>query len=130
MDRHDPFGYPIRRKHFFKRYDLDDYPIDSSFGFAGNAFMAIFIDGSRKIIVNWPLNLDFIPRNYSPGAYILLYFLNANSPPVMFAEDRVDIWNMGELSELDKYLTKYAPTVDQITLTLPRMTTDSVFRSL
>ena len=130
MEKKDPFAYPLRRMHFFKRYELDDYPIHSTFGFAGNAFMGIFVDNTRKVIVNWPLNLDFVPKNYSPEAYILLHYLNADAPPVLYAEERVDMFSQTELDDLDRFMSKYMPVTNQIALTLPRMTTDSIFRSL
>jgi hypothetical protein len=129
MEDYDPFQIPQQKIHFFKKFRLDDYPFRSLFGFSGDVFMAIFQDGTIKEVVRWPVDLNFIPINYSPSAYVLLYYFDADKPPDLYTLDR-DIPFPQPPSLFDDYLPltstsrSYAFT-NQITLTLPKMTVRS-----
>jgi hypothetical protein len=94
---YNPFQIPQQRLHFFKKYCLSDYPPKSSFDYGGLVFMAIYVDDTEKIVSNWPLNLKFIPKDYSPESYILLYYFDADTPPKLYtreviAEHKVAKW--------------------------------------
>jgi hypothetical protein len=142
---YDPFQVPQNRIHFFKKVHLRDYPAYPLLDFTGNVYMAIFQDGANKLVVNWPSDLQFIPHSYSPDAYILLHYTDANNPPTITTRDSsIDYvsplkWHDSIFDETDEfdnlslrdgdYITHRKRTrggqvqfTNQITLTLPKWT--------
>lgn len=141
----NPFTTHQVSLHFYKKVTLKDYPVPSRFILSGDTYMCIFQDHENKKVVKLPTNVNFIPANYTPDAYLLLYYVNINNPPHIYVNTApVEIVNSCDSHDIDYSVYMYSDsgsdsdqyslqnsgnhkslTSHQIKLTLPKWTIDS-----